>query len=201
MNAVAVYYAGLRLRLPRRRTRVGDIDLPFGDVAEALTHPCLAYRWAERGADLRIEAPGQAKRRALPGVLDHAAGEPIVITSASKHSRDFVRLPARLGRDYSPGSGRGDRPVVIVLDNGPIHTGKVTAEALAERSWLAVERLSRYASELNDIERSWRDLKRHCLARRTFRDADDLDAAIHDGVRTLNRERHAQASVSISKAA
>jgi hypothetical protein len=56
-------------------------------------------------------------------------------------------------------------------------------------------------TQLNDIERSWRDLKRHYLAHRTFRDADDLDAAIHHAVGTLNRERHVAACAVISKAA
>jgi transposase len=37
------------------------------------------------------------------------------------------------------------------------------------RSGLTIEWLPKYAPELNDIERSWRDLKRHFLAHRTFR--------------------------------
>ena len=91
--------------------------------------------------------------------------------------------------------------MVLVLDNGPIHTSKASRKALAERPWLTVEWLPRYAPELNAIERSWRDLKRHYLAHRTFRDADDLDAAIHDAVRALNQERGAATCAVISKAA
>ena len=62
--------------------------------------------------------------------------------------------------------------MVLVLDNGPIHTSRASTEALAARPWLTVEWLPRYAPELNDIERSWRDLKRHYLAQRTFRDVE-----------------------------
>src|SRR5215208_5367325 len=80
----AVDRAGLRLRLLRQQAAAGDIHLLFGDESEALTHPYLAHCWAERGADLRVEAPGQARKRALLGVLDHARGELVVITSASK---------------------------------------------------------------------------------------------------------------------
>jgi hypothetical protein len=72
--------------------------------------------------------------------------------------------------------------VVLVLDNGPIHTSKASRRALAARPRLSVEWLPTYAPELNDIERSWRDLKRHHLAHRTFRGADDLDAALHHAV-------------------
>jgi transposase len=60
------------------------------------------------------------------------------------------------------------KPVVIVLDNGPIHTSKATRAALALRAhWLTVEWLPKYAPELNDIETVWRDLKAHHLAHQT----------------------------------
>ena len=36
--------------------------LLYGDESEALTHPYLARAWAERGADLRVPASGQAKK-------------------------------------------------------------------------------------------------------------------------------------------
>jgi hypothetical protein len=166
-----------------------------------LTHPYLAHCWAERGADLRVEAPGQARRRALLGALGHAAGELSVVTSATKRSGDFLALLGRLDRAYGPAPGREGRPVVLVLDNGPIHTSGASRRALAARPWLTVEWLPRYAPELNDIERSWRDLKRHYLARRTFRDADDLDVAIHHAVAALNHERRTAACAVISRAA
>ena len=49
--------------------------------------------------------------------------------------------------------------------------------------------LPRYAPELNPIEATWRDLKRHPLAHRTFRGTDDLDPAIPQPIATLNKER------------
>ena len=78
---------------------------------------------------------------------------------------------------------------MIVLDNGPIHTSKLSTKALAARPWLTVEWLPKYAPELNDIERSWRDLKRHHLANRTFQSRADLDDQIHHAVQAMNRER------------
>jgi transposase len=134
-------------------------------------------------------------------VLDHAAGELVVITSGTKRSGDFADLLTRLDRRYAPRPGRANRPVVLALDNGPIHTSKASRKALAARPWLTVEWLPKYAPELNDIERSWRDLKRHYLAHRTFHDADDLDAALHHAVLALNAERRAPACAFISRAA
>src|SRR3954463_13037695 len=132
----AVERSGVRLRLLKQQAAAGDIHLLFGDEAEALTHPYLARCWAERGADLRIEAPGRAKKRALLGVLDHATGELVVITSGTKRSGDFADLLTRLARSYAPRPGGASRPVVLALDNGPIHTSKASRRALAARPWL-----------------------------------------------------------------
>ena len=58
--------------------------------------------------------------------------------------------PSRTGptgrcRGWGPKSGC-DRPLVLlVLDNGPVDTGKASRAALAERPWITVEWLPRYA--------------------------------------------------------
>ena len=165
--------------------------LLFADESEALTHPYLARAWARRGADLRVPAPGQAKKVAMMGALDHAARRLVVHTSKTKRSADFIALLQRLDGLYGPRPGLPVKPVVIVLDNGPIHVSKATTAALAARAhWLTVEWLPKYAPELNDIEPVWRDLKAHHLAHQTFADADDLDRTIHAAVTTLNTERN-----------
>lgn len=149
----------------------------------------MAHVWAARGADLRVAAPGQAKKVAMIGALDAATRAVVVRTSRTKPSTEFITLLDDIDCRYGARPGRPIKPVVLVLDNGPIHTSKLATEALAARPWLTVEWLPRYAPELNDIEPVWRDLKRHHLAHRTFTDADHLDRAIHESVAALNRER------------
>jgi hypothetical protein len=61
---------------------------------------------------------------------------------------DFVALLDQLGAAY--GTAERARPLVAVLDNGPIHTSKLTTRALAARPWLTLEWLPKYAPELND---------------------------------------------------
>ncbi len=191
----------MRLRLLKSQAKAGDITLLFGDESEALTHPYLARAWAKCGSDLRVEAPGQAKKRAMIGALDFAAHRLIVSTSATKRSNDFIALLGRLDAIYGPCPGRPDKPVVLVLDNGPIHTSKLSTAALAARSWLTVEWLPKYAPELNDIERSWRDLKGNFLAHQTFTDADHLDRAIHQGIADMNQERQSPLCTNLRIAA
>ena len=89
---------------------------------------------------MRIEAPGQAKRAS-------SAPDPrrrlLVHTSPTKRSTDFVALLDQLGAAY--GTAERGRPLVAILDNGPIHTSKLTTRALAERPWLTLEWLPKYA--------------------------------------------------------
>jgi hypothetical protein len=86
------------------------------------------------------------------GAFDPIHRRLVVRTSASKRSTDFVdRLD-----DLGPAWGTRERlkPLVIVMDNGPIHTSKLTTKALAERPWLTVEWLPKYAPEPGTPSRS-----------------------------------------------
>jgi DDE superfamily endonuclease len=164
----------------------------YGDESEALTHPYLARAWAKSGADLRVPAPGQARKVAMLGSLDPLTRQLIVHTSPTKRSTDFVAHLEQLDDLYGPKPGRPTKPVVLVEDNGPIHLSKLSLAALAARShWLTVEWLPKYAPELNDIEVVWRGLKAYHLAHQTFTHVDALDQAIHAAVHQLNRERMA----------
>lgn len=181
----------MRLKLRKAQAAAGDIVLLFSDESEALTHPYLARAWAKRGADLRVPAPGQSKKVAMMGTLDWARRKLIVTTSRTKRSTDFIAHLQVLDRRYGPKPRTPIKPVVLVLDNGPIHVSNATLAALAERvHWLTVEWLPKYAPELNDIEIVWRDLKTHHLAHQTFNDPDVLDQAIHRAVAALNSERN-----------
>jgi transposase len=181
---------GLRLQLRKAQAEAGDIVLLYGDESEALTHPYLARAWAKRGADLRVPAPGQAKKVAMIGSLDHVTRQLTVHTSPTKRASDFIAHLEQLDRRHGPKPGRATTPVVLVEDNGPIHVSKLTLAALeARKHWLTVEWLPKYAPELNDIEVVWHDLKAHHLAHQTFHDTLALDRAIHAAVAALNHER------------
>ena len=180
----------MRLQLLRQQAEAGDIILLFQDESEALTHPYLAHAWAKQGADIRIEAPGQAQKVAMIGVQDATNNQLIVETSNTKRSGDFISLLERIEREFGPIPGLKTKPVILVIDNGPIHTSKASRAALGSRSsWLTAEWLPKYAPELNDIERAWRDLKQHFLAHLTFDTLDDLEYTIKQAVGAMNHER------------
>jgi transposase len=181
--------AGLRRKLLKAQAEAGDIVLLFGDESEALT----TRTWRTSGPR---KGPICAFRHRARRQSGDARGARLGPARAHRvHQAD----QAPFGRHRAPGGGRSAlwaqargvlKPVVLVLDNGPIHTSKMSRAALAERAhWLTVEWLPKYAPELNDIEVLWRDLKRHHLAHQTFAGPEDLDQAIQDAVRKLNTER------------
>lgn len=172
----------------KAQAAAGAIRLLFGDESEVSTHPYLAHTWAPKGFDLKVQAPGQAKRRALLGVRDALDGELIVEVSRTKRSTDFIRLLERLDALHGPRASTV--PVVLVLDNGPIHKSRLTTKALEERSsWLTPYWLPAYAPELNDIERDWRTLKRLHIANRVLRSETELEAAVHHAIQAINQAR------------
>jgi hypothetical protein len=62
--------------------------------------PIPIWRAAGRGADLRIEAPGQSKKRAMLGAFDPVRRSLLVHTSPTKRSTDFIDLLDQLGAAY-----------------------------------------------------------------------------------------------------
>src|SRR3954452_3906131 len=69
-DAAAVEASRQHLADLKTQAAAGAIDLVFLDESEALTHPYLARCWARRGTELRIQAPGQAKKQAMLGAFD-----------------------------------------------------------------------------------------------------------------------------------
>ena len=65
------------------------------------------------------------------GSLDHVTRQLTVHTSPTKRSSDFIAHLEQLDRLYGPMPGQPAKPVVLVEDNGPIHTSKLSLAALA----------------------------------------------------------------------
>jgi len=73
----------------------------------------------------------------------------------------------------------GERPLVIVLDNGSIHRSYATqaAFALLENELLPLF-LPKYCSQLNPIERYWKHLKSLACADKLFAEMEALVASV-----------------------
>lgn len=76
----------------------------------------------------------QSRKVALMGSLDWTERKLLVTTSPTKRSADFIAHQRGLDQIYGPKPGEALKPVVIVPDNGPIHTSRETRAALARRA-------------------------------------------------------------------
>src|SRR4051812_25420476 len=161
--------------LLKAQAEAGDIVLLFGDESEALTHPYLAHVWAQKGADLRIPAPGQSAKVAMLGVLDWARRDLIVHTSRTKRSSDFIALHRSPGgdrpalwsqaqrRDPAPRARPGQRPDPHQQGKPrrarrarPLAQGRVAAELCsgAERHRGSLARPEAASPRSSDVQRS-----------------------------------------------
>ena len=181
---------GLRLQLRKQQAEAGDIVLLYGDESEALTPPYLARAWAKSGADLRAPAPGQAKKVAMLGSLDHVTRQLMVHASPTKRSSDFIALLEQLDRLFGPQPGRQAKPVVLVEDNGPIHTANARSPPWPPAHTGSPSRGCRNTPP-NSMKssRSGAILTPITSPTRPSQTFNALDQAIHDAVIDLNRER------------
>ena len=117
---------GLRLQLRKQQAEAGDIVLLYGDESEALTHPCLSPRaWAEVGGGLAgagCAGAGQEGRDAGVASITSRANSSSIPARSQACSSDFIAHLEQLDRLFGPQPGRQAKPVVLVEDNGPIHT-------------------------------------------------------------------------------
>ena len=99
---------GLRLQLRKQQAEAGDIVLLYGDESEALTHPYLARAWAKSGADLRVPAPGQAKKVGMLGrsITSRANSSSIPAPPSAAAISSPIWSNSTVSSDSSP----GDRP-------------------------------------------------------------------------------------------
>jgi hypothetical protein len=130
--AAEVERIGLGLHLRQQQAGAGDIVLLYGDESEALTRPYLAYLarvWAKAGADLSCSRTGTGEEGRDAGFVRsrhasaHRAHQP-------DQAQQRLRRPSRTtGPFYGPKPGQFTKPVVLVLDNGLIHTSKLSLAA------------------------------------------------------------------------
>ncbi|GHC69728.1 hypothetical protein GCM10007079_00560 [Nocardiopsis terrae] len=91
-------------------------------------------------------------------------------------------LPALLDRLHRALRG----PVVLIWNNHSSHSGKKMTAHLAERDWIQVVSLPRYAPELNPVETLWSHLKR-VLRSRLFRSLEELEQVINAHLRLVRK--------------
>jgi transposase len=160
--------------------------LIYQDEVEIHRHPTLTRAWAQRGKQPQVPAPGKNEKQVIYGGVDYKTARLTYTVAGSKCGAEFIVFLAALLAAYS-----GQR-IRLVCDNGRFHHTKAVQEFLNEhRDQIRVYWLPPYSPSLNLIERLWGHLKRTILANVLYRTLDDLVAAFHRGVDSLNGKRDA----------
>ena len=129
------------------------------DETHLETNPYPCRVWHRVGEQPKLPAVGTNRRVTVFGSVEALGRGRVEVVCEGQNSACFLRYLAALDRRRR----ETGREVILVLDNGPCHTSKVSRTALAERGeWLRVIWLSRYSPHLNLKEREWRYLKRDC---------------------------------------
>ena len=136
--------------------------------------PVLVACWMKRGRQKRIATPGQQQWCHLFGAYNWVTDEVIYQVADKRNSETFIAFLEHLVQQHS-----GERPLVLVLDNGSIHHSLASQAAFAvlEERLLPLF-LPRYCSQLNPIERFWKYLKASACANKLFADMDALVASV-----------------------
>lgn len=136
--------------------------------------PVLVACWMKRGFQKQVMTPGQQQWRHIFGAYNWVTDEVVYQVSEKRNSEAFIAFLEHLVQQHT-----GDRPLVLVLDNGSIHHSYASQAAFAvlEEQLLPVF-LPKYCSELNPIERFWRYLKASACGNKLFPDMNALVASV-----------------------
>lgn len=149
----------------------------------------LGYTWFQRGRGLAFEVPsrwGSQGRINLIGTLslrgEHEQLEVRELEGSCKHDEGIAYLDT-LSLRCDPA-----RLTVVVLDNASFHKGKRIRERVPiwEARGMLLRYLPPYCPVLNRIETTWRRLKGFLMPRRCYHTLQDLRAALHLALKTLN---------------
>jgi transposase-like protein len=136
--------------------------------------PVLVACWMKKGCQKRIPTPGQQQWCHLFGAYNWVTDEVIYQVANKRNSETFIAFLEHLVQQHS-----GERPLVLVLDNGSIHHSWASQAAFAVlEDRLLPLFLPRYCSQLNPIERFWKHLKACACANKLFADMDALVASV-----------------------
>lgn len=155
------------------QSRLGHIDLYYGDSTKVSEQGYVPYGWQFADEDIRI--PARKGRSVNCFGLITRTNQFIGKVTENNINADFmIKLLDELSWQIT-------KPTVVVLDNARAHTACKVKELL--RFWgdrgLYIFYLPPYSPQLNIIERLWKELKGGWLKPADYLTADQLFYAVN----------------------
>jgi transposase len=171
----------------RKRERRGQIDLYYGDEAGFSLEPAVPYAWQKPDTPLCCPSGSHHQRQNVLGLLSCHGGFTSYITSGTITSEVVVAcinaFVKRLRRR------KQQRPVVIVLDNAPVHRTPLFEEYRARwrKRDVTIKFLPSYSPELNMIEILWKRMKYSWLPITAYTCWESLTDAVEHILKNVGR--------------
>lgn len=138
----------------------GEIDVVYFDGSGFNLTPCVPYAWQPIGKDNTIEIPSARSKgiNVLAFLSKHNELTPYVFENSI--------TGAVVAACFNNFAGRISKPTVVMLDNAPMHTGKIFSDNIEkwQEKGLFPYFISAYSPELNIIEILWKKIKYEWLS-------------------------------------
>lgn len=179
-----------------------EFELFFEDEGDFHLHPHLTRMWMRRGQQVEVPSPGQNRKVPAFGAIDYASGMHVShvprTEKGGKNSAQFLRLLNKLRAR----SQRTGKKILLVLDNGPIHTAKRVSVAMRDpklRACIRLLWLPKYAPELNEQERVWKVAKEQGVANVLFKDKDSFRDHVAKVLQSINKRKRGALTVLLGQ--
>lgn len=149
------------------------------DETDLLLFPPLRAAWAPVGQQATVRLSGYNAKRVLFGALDLRTGTRYLRSRSRNRADDFCAFLTWL-RTQEP-----DRPILMLLDDGPSHTARKSRQTASELG-IELVPLPHRSPELNPLESLWRLGKQVVCANRQYRDILDELLAVIDYLQGLS---------------
>jgi len=165
-----------------------QIDLYYGDEAAVSMEPCVPYGW--QFPDEQVAMPSSQGKGVNCFALLNRENRAIVETTAESITARFIfeqfeRLSLELRR-----------LTVVVVDNAPVHQGRVIKERIGvwQQRGLFVFYLPRYSPHLNLVETLWRKLKYEWLRPSDYETKETLRYGVRQALKAVGESLFIQFS-------
>ena len=147
--------------------------------------------WGRIGQQSEVPAAGQDSRLPVCGSLDALTGRLLTQTACRKNSAAFLAHLREILKAHP------DKTIFVFVHNCSIHKAKCVQRFLADHPRLRVIWNAAYTPELNLIERYWKHLKEKAINNYYFGSHAELEEAVRQAVRDLNRSKKLRMAVHL----
>lgn len=164
----------------RKRAREEDATILFADEAAVRTNFHAGTTWGVVGQTPVVMSTGEKKSLMMISAVSPKGQLRFHLHQGSFNSADFIAFCKQLLHDI-------EGKIFLIVDNGPVHTSKMTRAFVDEVERLELFFLPPYSPELNPDEWVWKNVKHDQIARKSVQSFSELTKAAESALRRLQK--------------